>query len=314
MTQVARRAQKSDPSFEAFVPPNIIELFDLFKTTKPDAERKDLDLYLATVRPEVPRSSRQRWVRAYVNGKAHSETPSWHGHYRDYDSMIGDKYSALKDGRYAAARQIWKDQGEIRYANIHCIHRPRGDGALVSLAAIMVKDFKPNAMPAMSDWLDVDRFKPHAQQPHDLIMVTLRDEMMEPRKNRFVEFEELTRETVNVFKKAAPPDCVWLATWGNHERWIIKYLLDIAMMSGKEEGGLDLAEIYIERYMGVLKDLGVLWIEQDKRAWLPLTKSFWISHGTVSARFRTRPHGATCRTSLVFQLQLDIFTGRKSRG
>lgn len=203
---------------------------------------------------------------------------------------------------------MWEKAGEIRYGNIHCIHRPNGDGALLSLAAMVLKDFKPNAMPAMSDWLDLDRFKPHKQRPHDAVSKIDNEEIAHQRRNRFKEFEILSEETFGVLRSAAPDDCVWLNLWGNHETWVLRYLLDSAIASNRE-AGLDLAEMYIERYFSKLDELGILWVEADRRNWLPLTKTFWVSHGN---RVR-RTENATTRAYLNDLKTISTATGHIHR-
>lgn len=225
--------------------------------------------------PDIPRSTRTRWIRSILAGAAHDHTPSWHRRTEEPKSIVPRRFSALANGRYQEAQDQWKAAGEIRLPNITCLHRPLGDGALLSLAMQVLHDFKPNVMPAMTDWLHMNRFSQHAPKPQTFIP---EEPSLGTQVNRYREFRELSLETVEMFRSVTPKDCVYLNMWGNHEHWILREFLRILQLTEDE----DLVEDRVDEIFQMFEDHDVLWCEQDERRFLPLTKHLLLGHGWLT--------------------------------
>lgn len=257
---------------ETFVPEDILNILETLKKENRWNTTKEYNEHIRTIRPNVPRSTITRWTRAFLSGSAHSETPSWHVRHRSISGIVPEKFSAIKSGRIKEEREKWKYKGEIRYANVSDFHRPLGDGALLTLAMRVIKDFEPNIFPAFSDWLDMDRFSRHSKKPSTF---STRYEDDNDR-NRFKELRTLSVETVELVRQHIPKDCTLINLWGNHENWLLRYLIDI---HNSTEGGEDIIEYFIDDYFSLLESLDVLWVDGETNHWFPITKEFWVGHG-----------------------------------
>lgn len=263
---------------ETFVPIEILEALQQLQAEKNfGSDPKKYNTWLMQNRPSVPRSTRTRWVRAFIKGLAHSVTPTWHTRYREDMSLVPKHFSVLRTERLQAEREKWMKSGGIRYANISDFHRPHGDGALITLGLRIVQDFQPNIMPAFSDWLDMDRFSQHAKKSGSYTVEFDDDaEQSTQRRNKIRELEQLSLETLNIVKSYIPETCSLLNVWGNHEQWLLRYIIN---MNSATPGSDDFAEYFIENYFKMLDDNGVMWIEGDRNHWFPITREFWIAHG-----------------------------------
>lgn len=259
---------------ETYVPRAYLDLLLSLQAQGFDDHRK-LNQKFKTQFPDVPRSTRNRWIRSILGGAAHAETPTWHRRTEEPKSIVPRRFSALANGRFDEAQAQWKADGEIRLPNITCLHRPLGDGALLSLAMQMIHDFKPNAMPAMTDWLHMNRFSQHAPKPQTFIP---EESSLGSKVNRYKEFRLLSTETVDMFRSVTPKDCVFLNMWGNHEQWILRELLRVIMLTDD----IDLVEDKVDEIFQMLEDLDVLWCEQDERRFLMLTQHFLLGHGWLT--------------------------------
>lgn len=267
---------------ETFVPPDILPIYQTLSSENGWQTTTEYNQWFYAHKPTIPKSSVKRWSRAFVTGKAHSVTPDWHIFYKENQSIVPDSFSALQDGQFSAAQEQLEKEGVIRYVNISDFHQPFGDGALLSLAGQIITDFKPNVFPFFSDWLDMSRFSLHAVKPS-----TVRNGNKPI--NKYDEFTNFSTVLINFISTCLPENCIRLNLWGNHENWILRYLLNIS--SGQD---LDLVEWYITKYFELLKKHNILWVEADRNQFLPLTEHFWIGHGNKSRN----GEGATARMYL----------------
>lgn len=273
-----REAQKQHPKFETFVPKDVKILYDTIREEQNFLGVEEFNSWMYKNKPNVPRSTVRRWTKAYVNGKAHQETPSWHVRYKEDASIVPDKYSDIRNGNYNRMIDDLKKQGVVRYANVSCMHRPEGDGALLDLMLEIVKEFKPNVFPYYSDSLDSNSFNMHKPQPHTARERILNEEVHKERKNKYHEFVHLLGDTDDMLSSVLPSDCYKINVWGNHENRILRYLLDRAAMTGDD----DYAEVVMDMVFDEMQKRGVLWTEMDRRQFLPMSKNFWIGHGDRS--------------------------------
>lgn len=271
---------------------------------------KTLNAKLAARFPDIPYSTRTRWIRAAVRGTAHANTPAWHRRTQEPKSIVPRRFSAFSNGRFAEAQRHWKSDGEIRLPNITCLHRPLGDGALLSLAMQMIEDFKPNALPVMSDWLHMNRFSQHPPKPQSFVPELPAefdaDNKPLPKVNRYKEFRDLTAETVSMFRSVTPKDCEFLNMWGNHEQWILREFLRIAQASQD----VDLVEDRVNEVFSQFDELGLLWMEQDENRFAVLTPHFLLGHGWLTRSGL----GTTAKAYLnKFSGQISIAVGHTHR-
>jgi hypothetical protein len=263
-------------SAETFIPEEILNVLQALKAKHNWVDVSPYNKWLRENRPTIPKSTVTRWTRSFTTGAAHSETPTWHKHYREEKSLVPSRFSALKNGAIQAARAQWERDGQIRYVNMSDFHRPLGDGAILTLGMRIVRDFKPNAFPCFTDWFDMDRFNQHPPKPGSAGVEFSDDpeneEIVIERKNKFSELEAMSLETINMVKAAVPVDCVLLNLWGNHEQWLLRSMLG-------EQIDSEFGEYYIDKYFQLLYDNDILWCEGEKNHWLPLTKLFWVGHG-----------------------------------
>lgn len=258
---------------ESYVPETYLSYIQNLLTKSSDI--RTLNRRFQAQFPDVPHSTRTRWIRAAVGGTAHSNTPTWHRRTEEPKSIVPRTFSALANGRYKEAQRKWELDGEIRLPNITCLHRPLGDGALITLAMQMIHDFKPNVMPAMSDWLHMNRFSQHAPKPQTFIP---EEPPLGTKRNRYREFDDLVVETIDMFRSVTPRDCVFLNMWGNHEHWILREFLRILQLTDDE----DLVEDKVNEIFQMFEDRDVLWMEQDERRFIPLTKHLLLGHGWLT--------------------------------
>lgn len=264
---------------ETYIPPEILAALQTAKVTHNWTTTKKYNSFIQETFPNVPKSTRTRWTRAFVNGLAHSETPTWHKRYQQDDNFVPLRFSAIRSGRIQAEREKWRVQGGIRYANISDFHRPYNDGALLTLGMDIIKDFEPNVFPAMSDWFDMTRFNQHAPRVSTAgkVIYDDYDEIVEIEpSNKLLEFKGLVKETVGMVKEVVPDDCSLINLFGNHEAWLLRYLLNIRNLV---HGADDLVDYFINDIFTFLEEQDILWCEQDQLHWLPLTKEFFVGHG-----------------------------------
>lgn len=263
---------------ETYVPPEILAALQTAQLTHGWTTTKKYNDFVKDTFPEVPRSTRTRWTRSFVAGLAHTETPTWHKRYQQDDNFVPLRFSTLRNGRMQSERDKWKASGQIRYANVSDFHRPYNDGALLTLMGDIVKVFEPNIFPAMSDWFDMTRFNQHAAKVSTAGTVTYDDYDnvidFEP-SNKLMEFRGLVVDTVKMVKEVVPKDCSLVNLFGNHEAWLLRYLLNIKNLTGAD----DLVNYFIDDIFTFLEDQDILWCEQDQLHWLPITREFFIGHG-----------------------------------
>lgn len=264
---------------ETYIPPEILSVFKGLQQEHGWTDAGKYNEYIRKNMPTVPRSTMTRWTRSFVSGESHSVTPEWHTRYRSNETFVPSRFSALRNGRLTAERDKWKNAGGIRYANISDFHRPFTDGALLTLGMDVIKDFEPNIFPAFSDWLDMDRFNQHAPKPSTAVTTFEDSETGDRRKNRLTELKELSLETIEMVQEAVPKDCTFINVWGNHENWLLRYLLNIQQ---SYNGGDDFVDYFISDYFGLLDKKNILWVEGERNFWLPITRQFWIAHGHKS--------------------------------
>lgn len=267
---------------ESFVPPDILDTLIHLNALNGWSDTRLYNNYLYTNKPNIPRSSVKRWTKAFVDGRAHSETPTWHTYYRDTTSILSEKYSDVSNGKYKEEREKWARDGYIRYVNISDFHRPNNDNALLLLALQIIKDYQPNVFPFYSDWFDMNAFKPHPTRPFEAGNKNT--------PNKYTEFEQLITETTDLIVSVLPKNCSRLNLWGNHENWILKRLLNIASTHAEN----DLMEWVIEKFFTLFQKYNVLWLEADANKYIPLTEHFWVGHGDKSRQGL----GATARAYL----------------
>lgn len=272
--------QSTTPKFERYVPPEILTFLQELRESNGWTKSKPYNDALRKLDPSIPRSTVTRWTRAFLTDEAHTETPSWHRRYRSDSSLVPDHFSALKSGEFDESLQRISASGEFRYLNWSCWHRPVGDGALISVALQIAHDFRPNIVPMMSDFLHMDRFKPHAAKPHDAGTQIHDETLYKPNRNKYIELNTLTTECIDMVRSAVGDDALLLNLWGNHENWIMRHLLDIAAVAGDA----DIVEKIAEDYFSLLQSKGVLWVEMDSHRYLPLSQHFWIGHGHLSGK------------------------------
>lgn len=263
---------------ESYVPPEILELFQTLQEQHGWTDVRDFNKYIRDNKPNVPKSTRKRWSRAFIDGRAHTETPTWHVRYRDTSSIVPEKYSALRGGQFREAQETWRREKWIKYANVGDLHRPLGDGALLSLALEIIQDFEPNAIPYFSDWLDMDRFKPHATKPGDAVETIIDETAYAPRRNKYDEFEQLCEETITAFDSVLPEGCVKLNLFGNHEIWILRHLMGL-QNTRSEQSDPDLVERVINQFFDMFQSHNILWVEADRHRYVPLCEHLWVGHG-----------------------------------
>lgn len=254
---------------ETYVPSDVLALLTTAQAEHGWTKSKQYNKAIKAAMPNVPQSTLTRWTRAFIKGDAHSVTPSWHTRHQQDDNFVPIRFSCLRDGRIQAEREKWRKAGGIRYANISDFHIPYNDGALLTLGMDIVKDFEPNVFPAMSDWLDMTRFNQHAPK------VSTAGEDGSPEPNRLYDFRDMIMSTVKMVKEVVPKDCSLINLFGNHEAWLLRYLLNIKTLTGANE----LVSLYIDDIFTFLEEQGILWCEQDQLHWLPLTKEFFVGHG-----------------------------------
>lgn len=259
----------------AFVPTTYLSLLTKLQTENGWQDVRAFNKFFRSEYPDIPRSTRERWVRVFLNGAAHDTTPSWHIRTEEPKSIVDRRFSALANGRYKEERRRWELEKTIRYVNWSCWHRPLGDGAILSLAMQIVDDFNPNVVPVMSDFLHMNRFSQHAPKPASFVPETNGEVV---KVNKIKEFLRLSEECIGMVKACAPKATL-LNLWGNHENWVLRDMLAQAMVGATES---DLAEFVIDQVFEKLDSLGALWCEMDERRYLPLTEHFWVGHGHLA--------------------------------
>lgn len=255
---------------ETYIPADVLAVLNTAHVQNGWTDVKNYNKVIKAIIPNVPQSTLTRWTRAFIAGKAHSNTPTWHTRTQQDDNFVPKKFSALRNGRIQSERDKWAKVGQIRYPNISDFHRPYNDGALLTLGMDMIKDFEPNVFPAMSDWLDMTRFNQHPPK-----VSTSGDVDENVPNNRLIEFRDLVMSTVQMVKEVIPKDCTLVNLFGNHEAWLLRYLLNIKILTGANE----LVSFYIDDIFTFLEEQDILWCEQDQLHWLPLTKEFFVGHG-----------------------------------
>lgn len=281
---------------ERYIPPEIESIFAKLESEQHfDKDREKYNSWLMEHKPHIPRSTRTRWVRAFCSGDYTTETPKWHQKPVEAESLVPDKFSALKSGEYKESREKWGDT--IRYANVSCLHIPVGDRALWRLARRIIYEFKPNVFPILNDDFDLEDFNQHSQKPNTSVL---------DRSNRYSRFIEMTNERIKDVKEIVPKNCTIFVAWGNHENRILRELLNHALVTGSNE----LQQWYINSYFENLQKAGILWVEGDKRNYLPLTQQFIVGHGRLSRS----NEGATAKAYLAkFRHSLSIAVGHSHR-
>lgn len=274
--QTTKEKQKQNPKFERYIPEQFLNFLEKISQENPSATSEDFNKAIRATFPDVPTSSRTRWVRAFVDNQAHSETPEWHTRYRMESGLVPIQFSAIRSGQFAEERKKWQKDGIIKYVNWSCWHRPYGDGALISLAQQVVNDFNPNVVPVMSDFIDTDRFSRHAKKVSTFKYEVTDEGEYRKQGNKYDEFLNLSLSSIQAAKDAVPnKDCTFLNLWGNHENWYLSYLIGLSQTSGDS----DLIDIFIDKYFTKLQDVGALWMEQDSRRYVPLNQHWWVGHG-----------------------------------
>ena len=249
MTSAIRGSLKENPKFENYVPQEIVTLLNDLKSEHGFETVNQYNAWLYKNKSNIPQSSVRRWTKAYVSGAAHQDTPSWHVRYKEDASIVPDRFSDIKNGRYNAMIEELKKQGDVRYANVSCMHRPEGDGALLNVMLRIVKDFQPNVFPYFSDSLDSDAFNMHRPNPSTFRSVTIDA----PKKNKYQEFIDLITETDDMVSSVLPKDCFKVNVWGNHENRILRYLLDKALQTDD----LDILDYILDTVFTTMQSRGV---------------------------------------------------------
>lgn len=304
MTQIANHS-------ESYVPRLYLDAISSLVATG-SMQSRTLNQKFQELFPGVPRSTRNRWIRSVLGGTAHDTTPSWHRRTEEPKSIVPRRFSALASGRYLDERKRWAADGEIRLVNMTCLHRPLGDGALISLAMQIIHDFKPNILPAMTDWLHMNRFSQHPPRPQTFVPEIPREFDEEgkptPRVNKFKELKTLSVETIDMFRTVTPKNCTYLNMWGNHEHWVLRELLRITQMTNDT----DLVENFVDDTFQMFEDKDVLWCEMDERRFLPLTKHLILAHGWLARGGQNA--GVTANAYLnKFKGQVSIAAGHTHR-
>lgn len=259
-------------ALESFIDKDFVNIYHELRERHGWSDTRNYNKFFYTNHPKIPKSTVKRWSKAFVSGTYHSVTPDWHVRYREDVSLVPERFSDLRNGRWLEEKKRLSSFSRIKYVNAGDFHWPRADGALVSLLAMVVEDYKPNVMPYFCDWLEQDQFSLHAPQMQD------GGEKTDSPVNRYKEVEILSDTLINIFDSVLPEDCIRLNLWGNHEDFILRYLGNIGRLSSDN----DIFDYFVDKLFTKYQNNNILWLEPDRNLYIPLTPIFWVTHGRNS--------------------------------